>query len=223
MRIKVIACEVMQAEIEKLMPIPERDFEFVSMDFHLYPQKLKVELQRLIDASQNYQKIILAFGLCGGAANGLISKTSELIIPRVHDCISIFMCSDTCRACDFKSEIGTFYLSNGWMITEKSILADYRRIYDRLGEKKAKRMLEKMYDGYKKVLFIETSAEPKDEVIEQSREIAKLFEAEYKTVKGEIGFIEKIITGPWDEDNFITLLPRQEIREAYFSKNARRT
>ena len=222
MNIKVIACEVMQAEIEKLMPIPERDFEFVSMDFHLYPQKLKVELQRLIDASQNYQKIILAFGLCGGAANGLISKTSELIIPRVHDCISIFMCSDICRACDFQSEIGTFYLSNGWMITEKSILADYRRIYDRLGEKKAKRMLEKMYDGYKKVLFIETSAEPKDEVIEQSREIAKLFEAEYVTVKGESGFIEKIITGPWDEDNFITLLPRQEISEAYFSKNARR-
>lgn len=222
MRIKVIACEVMQAEIEKLLPIPERDFEFVSMDFHLYPQKLKFELQRLIDASQNYQKIILAFGLCGGAANGLISKTSELIIPRVHDCISIFMCSDTCRACDFQSEIGTFYLSNGWMITEKSILADYRRIYDRLGEKKARRMLEKMYDGYKKVLFIETSAEPKDEVIKQSREIAKLFEAEYQTVKGEIGFIEKIITGPWDEANFITLLPRQEISEAHFSKNAGR-
>lgn len=222
MRIKVIACEVMQAEIEKLMPIPERDFEFVSMDFHLYPQKLKVELQRLIDASQNYRKIILAFGLCGGAANGLISKTSELIIPRVHDCISIFMCSDTCRACDFQSEIGTFYLSNGWMITEKSILSDYRRIYDRFGEKKARRMLEKMYDGYKKVLFIETSAEPKDEVIEQSREIAKLFEAEYQTVKGEIGFIEKIITGPWDEANFITLLPMQEISEADFSKNAGR-
>lgn len=221
MRIKVIACEVMQAEIENLMPIPDRDFEFVSMDFHLYPQKLKVELQRLIDASQNYQKIILAFGLCGGAANGLISKTSELIIPRVHDCISIFMCSDTCRAFDFQKEMGTFYLSNGWMITEKSILSDYQRIYDRFGEKKARRMLENMYDGYKKVLFIETSAEPKDMLIEQSREIAKLFEAEYQTVKGEIGFIERIITGPWDEDNFITLLPMQEISDADFSKNAR--
>ncbi|URN83186.1 DUF1638 domain-containing protein [Acetobacterium wieringae] len=161
MNVKVIACEVMQAEIEKLMPIPERDFEFVSMDFHLYPQKLKVELQRLIDASQNYQKIILAFGLCGGAANGLISKASELIIPRVHDCISIFMCSDTCRACDFQSEIGTFYLSNGWMITEKSILADYRRIYDRLGEKKPSGCWKKCMMAIKKFCLLKHRQNPR--------------------------------------------------------------
>lgn len=223
MRIKVIACEVMQEEIEKLMPIPEQDFEFVSMDFHLYPQKLKVELQRRIDASKGYQKIILAFGLCGGAANGLISKTSELIIPRVHDCISIFCSSDTCNACTFEKEKGTFYLSNGWMITEKSILTDYQRIYKRLGEQKAKRMLKKMYDGYNKVLFIETTAEPKEEVFAQSKEIAALFEAAYVTFNGQSAFIEKIIKGPWDEADFIILLPRQEIQEEAFGIGIKRT
>nr|WP_320025415.1 DUF1638 domain-containing protein [uncultured Acetobacterium sp.] len=219
MKIKVIACEVMQEEIQRLEPIADRDYEFVSMDFHLYPQKLKVELQRIIDASQDYQQIILAFGLCGGAASGLISKTSELIIPRVHDCISIFLSSDKCSACDFKKELGTFYLSNGWMITEKTIISDYQRILNRLGEKKAKRMLERMYDGYNKVLFIETTAECQEEVIEQSKEIATLFGAEYLTVKGETAFIKKIIAGPWDDLNFIKVPPLGEITEEDFGIN----
>lgn len=219
MNIKVIACEVMQEEIQGLEPVANRDFEYVSMDFHLYPQKLKIELQRIIEESQGYEKIILAFGLCGGAASGLTSKMSELIIPRVHDCISIFLSSNKCSACNFEKEMGTFYLSNGWMITEKTIISDYQRIYIRFGEKKARRMLERMYDGYKKVLFIETTAEPQEEVIQQSQEIAELFGAEYVTVKGDTSFIQKIIEGPWDNENFITVPPLGRITEEDFGIN----
>ncbi|HEY5555543.1 DUF1638 domain-containing protein [Acetobacterium sp.] len=221
MKIKVIACEVMKEEIQGIEPLADQEFEFVSMDFHLYPEKLGAELQKIIDRSLGYDRIILAFGLCGGATRGLMATHSRITLPKVHDCIPLFLCSDKCRLCDFKSEMGTFYLSNGWMITEKSILSEHQRVLKRFGSKKALSVLHRTYEGYKKVLFITTGSHPQDEVIEQSKEIAQLFNAEYKTVQGETAFFEKIVRGPWDDVNFINIPQSGMIKEEDFGINAK--
>lgn len=216
MKNKIIACEVMKEEILSIGCIKDVDFEFVSMDFHLYPKKLKVELQSIIDRSTGYNRIILAFGLCGGASNGLKANDCTLIIPKVHDCISIFLYNGTKCVCDFKKEKGTFYLSSGWMITEKSILSDHKRVLEKYGEKKAFSILKRIYEEYKKVLFIKTGSSSEEEVIVQSKEIAKLLDAKYETIKGKIDFIEKIVKGPWDDKNFINIAPGEMLTEEHF-------
>lgn len=219
MKIKVIACEVMKEEILSLEPLADEEFEFVSMDFHLYPKKLGTELQNIIDRSLGYDRIILAFGLCGGAARGLKATNCAITIPRVHDCISIFLCPNEGCVCDFKKEIGTFYLSCGWMITEKSILSDYQRILKKFGSEKALRVLNRIYDGYKKVLFICTGSQTEDKVILQSKEIALLFNANHETIQGKTDFIEKIVRGPWDDINFINIAPSGILIEEDFGFN----
>ncbi|MCB2361424.1 DUF1638 domain-containing protein [Clostridium estertheticum] len=216
MKIKVIACEVMKEEMLSIKPLADEDFEFVSMDYHLYPQKLGTELQNIIDRSVGYDRIILAFGLCGGAANGLKSSNCKLTIPKVHDCISVFLSHGEGCVCDFKKEVGTFYLSCGWMITEKSILSDHKRILEKFGSKKAFRVLNRMYDGYKKVLFIRTGYPSEDEVIDQSKEIASLISCEHEIIQGKTSFIEKIIRGPWDDTNFINKNPLGILTEEDF-------
>lgn len=216
MKNKIIACEVMKEEILSMESIKDAEFKFVSMDFHLYPKKLKVELQNIIDRSTGYNRIILAFGLCGGASNGLKVNDSTLIIPKVHDCISIFLCNGTKCVCDFKKEKGTFYLSSGWMITEKSILSDHKKILEKYGEKKAFSILKRMYDEYKKVLFIKTGSSAEDEVIVQSKEIAKLLDVKHEIIKGKTDFIEKIVKGPWDDKNFIKIAPGEILKEEHF-------
>jgi Protein of unknown function (DUF1638). len=216
MKNKIIACEVMKQEILSMGLIKDVEFEFVSMDFHLYPKKLKVELQNIIDKSTGYNKIILAFGLCGGASNGLKANDSSLVIPKVHDCISIFLCNGNKCVCDFKKERGTFYLSSGWMITEKSILSDHKRVLEKYGEKKAFSILKRMYDDYKKVLFIKTSPSSEDGVIAQSKEIAKLLDVKHEIIEGKTDFIEKIVKGPWDDKNFIKIAPGETLKEEHF-------
>jgi Protein of unknown function (DUF1638). len=216
MKSKIIACEVMKEEILSMGSIKDVEFEFVSMDFHLYPKKLKVELQNIIDRSNGYNRIILAFGLCGGASNGLKANDSTLIIPKVHDCISVFLYDSTKCVCDFKKEKGTFYLSSGWMITEKSILSDHKKILEKYGEKKAFSILKRMYEDYKKVLFIKTGSSSENEVIAQSKEIANLFDAKYEIIKGKTDFIEKILKGPWDDKNFINIAPGELLTEEHF-------
>ncbi|MFL0194699.1 DUF1638 domain-containing protein [Clostridium sp. WILCCON 0269] len=221
MKIKVIACEVMKEEILSIEPLPHEEFEFISMDYHLYPKKLGRELQNIIDKSLGYSRIILAFGLCGGAARDLKATNCALTIPRVHDCISVFLAPDKGYVCDFEKEKGIFYLTCGWMITEKSILSDHHRILEKYGEKKALSVLNRMYDSYKKVLFIHTDRPSQDEEVLQSKQIASLLNVKYEEIKGRIDFIKKIVRGPWDDKNFINIDPLGVITEEGFGISAK--
>jgi G3E family GTPase len=220
-RIKIIACEVMKEEILSINTSPDVDFEFVSMDFHLYPKKLGKELQNIIDRSFSYSRVILAFGLCGGASKGLKATNCALTIPRVHDCISIFLSAGEDCVCNFEKEMGTFYLSKGWMISEKSILSDHQRILEKYGPQKAFSVLKRMYEGYKKVLFIQTGCPIENETILQSKQIAKLLCVNYETIQGETAFVKKIVSGPWDNINFINIEPMEFIAEKDFCINVK--
>jgi hypothetical protein len=216
MKRKVIACEVMKEEILSIGEFIDVEFEFVSMNYHLHPKKLGKELQDIIDRSMDFNRIILAFGLCGGASNGLKANNCTLTIPKVHDCISVFLYNGEGYACDFEKEKGTFYLSCSWMITEKSILSEHQRIVQKYGEKKAFSILNRMYDDYKKVLFIKTGSSSEDELIVQSKEIAKLINVNHEVVEGKTDFIERIIQGPWEDKNFINIAPWETLKEEHF-------
>lgn len=216
MKRKVIACEVMKEEILAIGSPADVEFDFVSMNYHLHPKKLAKELQNIIDRSIGFNRIILAFGLYGGAAKGLKANNCILTIPNVHDCISIFLYSGQGYVRDFEKERGTFYLTRSWMVTENSILLEHEKIVERYGEEKALRILKRMFDDYKKVLFIKTGSSLEADAIGKSREIAKLINVKHEIIEGKKAFIEKIINGPWDDMNFVNVVPGETLKEEYF-------
>lgn len=205
MTIKIIACEVMKKELLSITPILDVEYEFISMNLHLNPEKLRTELQRIIEKSTGYSRIILAFGLCGGAAKGLVATDCILTIPKVHDCISIFLDSDKLNEGVFQKKTGTFYLSCGYMNSEKSILSEHARIKEKYGEKKALKVLSRMYEGYNQILFIKTGCCSEKADIHKSGEVAKLLNLSHNTIKGSNSYIEGIVKGPWDNDKFINI------------------
>lgn len=216
MCIKIIACEVMKEELLSIKPKFDVEYEFVSMDFHLYPEKLKKELQSIIDRSTGYSRVILTFGLCGGATKDLRVTDSILTIPKVHDCIPVLLGSKEIYERVSQEEKGTFYLTCGWMISEKSILSEYKRISEKYGVKKASNVYSRIYGSYKRVLFIHTGCQRENESLAQSNEIANLLNLDHQITKGRIEFIEKIVNGPWDTDDFINIEPFGVILEEDF-------
>ena len=216
MTVKMIACEVMKEELIAIKAQCDIDFAFISMGLHLHPQKLNKELQRLISESSGYEKIILAFGLCGGAVKGLKAADSPLVIPRVHDCIPIFLGSKSRYTALHSQEHGTFYLTCGWMMTEKNILSEHQRIVEKHGEKKALRIITRMYDSYRRVLFIHTGCQEEADSLRQSQQIAELLAVRHETAQGESSYLDKLVNGPWPHEEFITIAPYQTVKEEEF-------
>lgn len=217
MTIKIIACEVMKKELLSIKQTLDVEYEFISMNLHLYPEKLRREIQCIIDRSTGYSRIILAFGLCGGAAKGLVATDCILTIPKVHDCISIFLDSGKLNEGVYKKKIGTFYLSCGYMNSEKSILSEHTRIKYKYGEVKALKVLKRMYEGYDQILFIKTGCCSEKADIQKSGEVAKLLNLNYNTIKGSNSYIEGIVKGPWNNDKFINISPFGSLKEDDFN------
>jgi hypothetical protein len=87
----VIACATV---IEEMSPFLLQEVSSETLDFglHLRPQELKRSLQEKIgQSSQHADVLLLGYGLCSMAVVGLRATTAHLVIPRVDDCIAIFL------------------------------------------------------------------------------------------------------------------------------------
>ena len=88
--IRFITCEVIHDEVKDRIP---EGWEVVKFEKRLHERsdELRDILQKEIDESQDFYLIVLGYGLCGKAAEGLVSKKALLVIPKCDDCISLFL------------------------------------------------------------------------------------------------------------------------------------
>lgn len=88
---RVIACATVIEEILPLLP-SEISYEVLDFGLHLKPDDLKGTLQQAIDrAGQEVDTVILGYGLCSMAVVGLTATNCTLVVPRVDDCVAIFL------------------------------------------------------------------------------------------------------------------------------------
>jgi Protein of unknown function (DUF1638) len=215
----IIACEVMKNEIEKIKPGHEIKFHFVSMGLHSRPEKLHNELDKLISEEKNSSRIILGFGLCGGSLKNLGSNNAVLTIPKVHDCIPVLLGSMASYKA-YQKEKQTYYLSAGWLESEKNILSEFKRVNAQYGADKAKKVFKTMYNGYEKILYINSQCKKNGYYKNKSVEAAGLLNLEHEEINGDLAYIEKLVNGPWDKD-FINILPGEKIREENFYRQVK--
>jgi len=111
----MIACEVFRDELQQFQPqIP---IHYLEMGLHDQPMLLRQQLQSMIESMENAGKprILLAYGNCGHAILGLTTTCSELIIPRIDDCVSLFLEGNETRKQWLLKFPGNYYYSAGWI------------------------------------------------------------------------------------------------------------
>ncbi len=88
----VIACAVLQEEIELIKPVTGRII-YLPQGLHRTPQVLAASVQKEMDAIEpgSVDTVLMAYGLCSNGIVGVKAMRGEIIIPRVHDCIGIFL------------------------------------------------------------------------------------------------------------------------------------
>ncbi len=214
--IHIIACDVMKEELLAITLDRPVTFHFVSMGLHRWPDKLREELRERLTGTDQVSRVILAFGLCGGAVAGLTAPGVPLLIPRAHDCIPLMLGSRYTHDELVQQEKGTYFLSGGWLEGERTVFTEYRRVRDKYGEQKAKRVMATMFDAYRRLVFIYTGHPREEEHLTTGREMAELLGLEFVLVTGRDAWLRRIVNGPWDGDSFIKVAPGNRLSEADF-------
>jgi hypothetical protein len=192
------------------------EFHFVSMGLHRWPDKLREELRTVLAQSAGVERVVLAFGLCGGAVAGLTAPDLPLVIPQAHDCIPVLMGTRPGYEALLQEEKGTYFLTGGWLEGERTVLTEYRRVRDKYGEKKALRVMATMLDAYRRIVFIHTGHPREAQHIETGKELAVLLGLDFTERVGDNAWLASIVNGPWEAGRFITLAPGETLTEGHF-------
>jgi hypothetical protein len=218
-RIKVIACATVIEEILPLLP-SGMTYEVLDFGLHLHPGNLRQTLQEAIDtASAEADIIILGYGLCSMAVVGLKATHCTLVVPRVDDCIAIFLGSRAAYKAQASQEPGTYYLTKGWIEVSDTPFAEHKRLVEQYGQERADRMIKLMLKNYTRLAFIDTGQYEQEHYRDYARRMAEQFELRYEEIPGSTSLIEKMLNGPWDDD-FVVARPGETITYAHFKTTA---
>lgn len=118
-RLALLACSVFEREIELLTRGATHIAEtrFFEMGLHDRPALLRATLQtqmEAVDARTDIEAVVLAYGLCGRGTAELRPSLHPLVIPRAHDCITLFLGSKEAYAERQQRCPGCYYYTPGW-------------------------------------------------------------------------------------------------------------
>jgi hypothetical protein len=209
-RTAVLACASVMEEMLPLMP-PGMTHEVLDFGLHVNPESLKTTLQQAIDAVPPIvDTIILGYGLCSMAVVGLQSERCTLIIPKVDDCIAIFLGSRDAYRSQHRAVPGTYYLTKGWIEAGDGPFAEYDRLVARYGRERAEWVMEQMLGNYSRLALVNTGHHDMERYRDYAQRTASRFQLRYEEIPGSNALVKRMLSGSWDGD-FVVAHPGETI------------
>lgn len=230
MKYKVIACKVMARELYQLAYDNSNiiDIALLRQALHNEPDKLRNSLQLAIDAveaeDEEYDAILLGYGLCSNGIVGIQSKKYPIVIPRGHDCVTLLLGSKEKYRDVFDSMSGGIYwYSPGWI--EHSPMPGkerydncYKEYVEKYGEDNADYLMEmeqSWLTEYKCALFVDWGLRGNNKLIQYTKECADFLNWEFRLEKGSNQLLKDMLEGNWDEDRFLVIQPNKSVEPSY--------
>ena len=213
---KVLACATVMEEMLPLLP-DGVTYQVLDFGLHINPANLKRALQEAIDdAAATADVVILGYGLCSMAVVGLRANGCTLVVPRVDDCIAIFLGSGSAYKEQASKEPGTYYLTKGWLEVGDTPFDDYGRLEAKYGPEKAEWVIREMIKHYTRLALIDTGGQADlDRYRVQARCLAERWGLRFEEIQGSDALVRQMLFGPWDE-GFVVVPPGETIRYDQF-------
>lgn len=236
MKLKCLSCESL-ARLVYLCAAQSPhivDVELFRIGLHNKPANLRSLLQARIDAlsGQKYDAIVLAYGLCGQATAGLVARDIPLVVPRAHDCITLFLGSRARYLNQFENQPGTYWYVQDYIERREgstTALAlgtgpdttDLQSLYDeyleKYGKDNADYLIEVMgawQKHYQRAVYIDMGVGDSLAVEAYAQQEAAQRGWTFERLAGDLALIGRLLTGDWNED-FLTVEPGRQISMAY--------
>lgn len=190
MKIAVIACETFRQELDKVLgDDPDIIYkEYVEFGLHEYPQELKAAIIEKVNAWEGKaDAVLLGYGIC----QSLKDIEKELRVPTIKlpadDCIGVLLtpdeyarerkiCAGTMFATPFFADWGKEYFEKDMKRKMKTDTLDFDIDY----------ILGLLFNGYERVLFVDTGVGDRDELLAKSKRFAADLKLRHESREGTL-------------------------------------
>ena len=205
-RKKLIVCRALAHVLEPLIDT-ETQVRVLDIGLHVDPQRLKTRLlQEVGDMEERDVNILLGYGLCGRAVEGLVSARSTLVLPRVDDCVGALLGSRERHKKLLKQNCRCYFLDQNWLKTELNIFDEIMKGLHRVPYDRRDRIIKMMLRNYNTLALLSS-----DDLSPESESICLTYAKQYGMnlirLKTESGLLTRLLKGPWSEDEFLVLPP----------------
>jgi hypothetical protein len=185
-------------ELRPLLPVGAT-CHVLDFGLHVRPQKLRQVLQATIDElGREADTVLLGYGLCAMAVVGLEARTCTLVVPKVDDCIALFLGSGAAYREQARHAPGTYYLTKGLIEAGDTPFAEYERLVERYGEGKARWLMAQMLRHYTRLALIRSGPTDMTRYRAYSQRMAARFGLRHEELPGSNALLLKLLNGPWD-------------------------
>ncbi len=231
MRYLCVTCEVLARPVYYCSALSPHiiDVTLVERGLHNDPDYLRNHLQDMIDKfdGKPYDAILFSYGLCGKATSGLISRSIPLVIPKAHDCITLFLGSRTRYLKEFTDTPGTYWYAQdyierddgkGTALSAGSALdvlftEQYEAYVVKYGKDNADYLMEVMgawEQHYQRAVYIDMGIGDGSAVENKAKEESNKRGWSFERMEGSVILVKRLLDGDW-EDDYLVINPGQEV------------
>lgn len=207
---KLIACRALAHILEPLLP-PGLPLTIMDIGLHLHPDGLRQKLNETVaQVEEEGGRVILGYGLCGRALEGVCSAKSTLVLPKVDDCVGMLLGSRQRHRLVLGQHAGCYFLEPTWLDTEMNIFEQMKKQMERIPPNRREsiiRMALKHYDTL--ALLRGQGGDPV--AAQRCLDLAGQNGLRFMELDTDLGLVHRLLEGPWDSEDFVVAPPGSPI------------